>query len=99
MAFTQGHQLSKGRRRRKLTDTDVKAIYRSRRFPGDLAVGYGVSVAAISQIKRGHTRQELTGAKPLVPYLRGVRLQLHLITQLDRAIKHLEEIGVLKPRL
>ena len=96
-AFQPGHQQSRGRRVVKLTDTDVKAVYRSRAPLADLSVAYGVTVAMISSIQRGRRKQLVTGAKPLPRYLRGVRLELHRLNALGQAIHHLEALGILRP--
>lgn len=82
MPFIKGHQYAKLKRRRKLTDTAVKEIYRSKALYEDLETEYGVSKSTISMIKRGHRKQLVLGVKANPPrYLRGIRLQLHLINQ------------------
>jgi transcriptional regulator with XRE-family HTH domain len=81
MSFKVGHQYARLKRRRKLSDTDVRAIFRSHRLVEDLAAEYGVARSTISKIKRGHAKTLVTRAKPLPRYLRGVRLELHMLTE------------------
>lgn len=85
------------KRVRKLTDTDVKAIFRSCRPLADLAEEHGVSAATISSIRRGRRKQLVTGAAPPPAYMRGIRLELHRLTALERAIQHLAAAGILRP--
>ena len=62
--FYKGHQKSRGKRKRVLTDEDVRLIYLSREPLDVLAKRHGVSGSCVSRIRRGHAKQLITKDLP-----------------------------------